>query len=133
MRLAGFLLVLIGIAHGVGFMLVAADPGGMSFGARALYGAMRAYDLEGYLGATRWTSFVLFSLSHSFLFVFAGLASMMVAESRDASLKRRFSLVSLVFWITAVALWMTFARFEGAALIAVVTIPFYFLSWRRLR
>lgn len=133
MRLAGFLLVLLGITHGIGFMLAATDPGGMSFGARAIYEAMRAYDIQSNLGATRWTSFVLFSLSHSFMMVFAGLATMMVAETRDQALKRRFSFVSLVFWVAAVALWATFAPLEGAGLIGVVTIPFYFLSWRRLR
>lgn len=133
MYAAGALLALIGTAHGVGHMLVIADIGDFSMGRRALYEAMRAYDLDDPFGASRWTSFTMFSLGHAFGLVFAGLATIQVANMGSPALRRRFAAFSGLFWAAAGGIWMWLSPAAGALLVSVPVLLLYGLSWQRSR
>jgi hypothetical protein len=131
--IAGALLALMGAAHGFGHMLAIAEVGNFSFGRRALYETMRAYELEGPFGANRWTAFTLFSLGHAFGLVFAGLATIQIANMGSAALRRRFAAFSALFWGAAGAIWMWLSPAAGALLVAVPAVLLYGLSWHRSR
>lgn len=133
MYVAGLVLVLIGAAHGIGHMLAIADPDAFSLGRRALYEAMRAYDLDDSLGASRWTAFTLFSLSHAFGLVFAGLATIQIANMGSAALIRRFAAFSAIFWGAAGAIWMWLSPAAGVLLVAIPAVLLYGLAWYRSR
>ncbi len=133
MYIAGAIMLLLGVGHAVGHMMAIADPGAFPLGRRALYEAMRSYDLGGSFGATRWTTFKFFSLGHGFGLAFAGLATIQVANMGGAALRHRFAGLSAVFWTIAGVVWIWQSPTEAALLNSVPTALLFSLAWYRSR
>ena len=129
MRLAALWLLFLGLGHSIGFAMMAGDPGAFE-GARAVaYEAMTARDMGSRTGATMWTAYVMFSLGHGFLMLFAGLATWMVAGGSDAALRYNFTRFLTVFWIGAAVVWFWRAPIESPVLILFGTLPPLLLAW----
>ena len=133
MYLAGAVLLLLGLGHTIGHMMAISDPGEFSLGRRALYEAMRSYDIGGAFGATRWTTFKFFSLGTGFGLVFAGLATIQIANMGGPALRHRFAGFSALFWAAAGVIWMWQAPMESALIDSVPPVLLYGLAWYRSR
>lgn len=133
MYLAGVLMLLLGLGHAVGHMIATSDPGAFPLARLALYKAMSAYELNGVFDTTRWTTFRFFSLGHGFGLVFAGLATIQVANMGSAALRHRFAGLSAIFWATAGLVWMWQTPTEAALLNSMPSALLFGLAWHRSR